>query len=79
MDLIGQVEHYNTAPQKVGAIFVACLVLHNITTRHECLLDTLQDLSRRDAGLHVPMPMSPNTTAAAQALRDQLARELRHL
>nr|XP_033465325.1 putative nuclease HARBI1 isoform X2 [Epinephelus lanceolatus] len=71
------------SPQKVGAFFVACCVLHNLAIRHGCLLDqnedTVQDLQRREAELHVPLPINPNTPAAARARRDQLAEELHHL
>nr|XP_023680798.1 putative nuclease HARBI1 [Paramormyrops kingsleyae] len=71
------------SPQKVAAVFVACCVLHNIAMRYGCLLDinedTLQEFRRRDAELHVPMSVNPNTPAAARARRDQLAEELHHL
>ena len=72
------------SPQKVAAFFVACCVLHNIAMRHGCALDldedTLQDMRRRDAERHVPMPIDPNMqpAAAARARRDQLAEELSH-
>ena len=71
------------SPQKVGAVFVACCVLHNSAMSHGCLLDIneerLQDFRRHDAELHVPMPMNPNTPAAARVRRNQSAEELRYL
>ncbi len=55
--------------QKVAAFFVACCVLHNIVLRHGRDLDldgdALQDLRRREAELHVPMPVNPNIQPAA--------------
>lgn len=68
------------SPQKVGAFFVACCVLHNIAIRHGCVLDgnedAVQDLRRREAELHVPLPLDSNTAAAARETRDRLAEEL---
>ena len=67
-------------PQKVAAFFVACCVLHNIAMNHGCVddinEDRLEDLRRRDAELHVPMPLRPNDPAAARERRAHLSEEL---
>ena len=70
-----------SSPQKVAAFFVACCVLHNIAMNHGCVNgineDRLEDLRRRDAELHVPMPLRPN--AAARERRAHLSEELHRI
>ena len=70
-------------PQKVAAFFVACCVLHNIAMNHGCVddinEDRLEDLMRRDAELHVPMPLRPNAPAAAWERRAHLSEELHRI
>ena len=67
-------------PQKVAAFFATCCVLHNIAMNHGCVddinKDRLEDLMRRDAELHVPMPLRPNSPAAARERRAPLTDEL---
>lgn len=69
------------SPQKVAAFFVACCVLHNIAIRHGCLIDInedrVQDYVRRDAELHVPMPIDPHEPPAAR-VRRELVHEFSH-
>lgn len=51
------------SPQKIGAFFVACCVLHNVAIRHGFLSalneNRLQDFLRREAEMHVPMAINP--------------------
>lgn len=60
LDRPGGTSQYS--PQKVGAFFVACCLLHNIAMCHGCVLDinedTLQVFRKHDAELHVRMPMN---------------------
>lgn len=57
--------------QKVGELFVASGVLHNIAMHQRCVLDLLPDLGVRcEAELQVPMSINLNIRAAARALRD---------
>lgn len=58
------------SPQKLARFFVACCVLHNIAICNGCLLeineDVIENMTRRDIELHVPMPIELNAPAAAR-------------
>ncbi len=66
------------SPQSVSAFFMACCVLHNIAIRSGCHFDlteeTLQDLRRREAELHVPY--LEGEPQCARERRDHLAAQI---